>query len=274
MSEELKAVIPQEIQARIDGEIKQLLEGARIEKIEKPEEAAAVGELGKKLKAEYDLLEKERDGLVRPLNTVVDEYNAFFKGSKGCLTAIKGVMENCKSLIVRWNQKLADEQRERQRIADEKAAADRRKLEEEAEKKRQEAEKQRREAEEKRLAAQKVADEEERKKLEAEAAKLELKAEKTELKADEKAALSTTVVAPIVSASAPKIKGYSGYEKFYAEVTDKKEFVLWCVANGQWQYLDINQSALDKVAAVLKENFKADGIVVKSKLQNSVRSAA
>jgi len=72
---------------------------------------------------------------------------------------------------------------------------------------------------------------------------------------------------------APKTEGVSGREVWTAEVTNKKDFVIAAATNpALLQCLDINQSNLNRLAVMMKEEFDFPGAKAESKTSFSVRS--
>lgn len=87
----------------------------------------------------------------------------------------------------------------------------------------------------------------------------------------ESQALSTS--AALVD-QAPKTKGVSNRETWSGEITNKKEFVIAAATNpALLNCLDINQSNLNKLAGMMKEEFDFPGAKATSKKSFAIRSA-
>ena len=72
---------------------------------------------------------------------------------------------------------------------------------------------------------------------------------------------------------APKTNGVSSREVWTAEVINKKDFVIAAANNpALLQCLDINQSNLNRLAVMMKEEFNFPGAKAESKISLSVRS--
>jgi len=86
----------------------------------------------------------------------------------------------------------------------------------------------------------------------------------------ESQALSTSA-APVDQA--PKTKGVSNRETWSGEITNKKEFVIAAATNSALlNCLDINQSNLNKLAGMMKEEFDFPGAKATSKKSFAIRS--
>ncbi len=196
----------------------------------------------------------------------------------------------------------AREQREKEekarRDAEEKRMAEER-ARLEAEKQRQEQENARLEAERKRLAAENEKNEKAKKKLQAEAEaaeraqeaakqaalqkeeeqrkaaaealKLESKAEVAASKAEATEVVASTVVAGVANFSSQKPNGISSRKKYTVQIVDKALLVKYCLDNEKLHFINVDESALNRIAGVEHLNFKIPGMKVIESTISSVR---
>lgn len=72
------------------------------------------------------------------------------------------------------------------------------------------------------------------------------------------------VIVPTMPASYTRAKGVSVKPKYSAEVTNMRMFIDAVVKNPQYlSLLQVNQTAIDKLARALEENFQIPGVVLK-----------
>lgn len=195
-----------------------------------------------------------------------------------------------KPYVIEQERIRQERERELQRIADEKAAAERRekeRLRREAEererKQREEAERQRKAAEAARIAAQNAKNEEERKaaeqrakEAEAEAKRKQAQADANAQRAEEHAQAEAVVVAPViaVASTVAGAKGISQRKKYKVASVDLPVFIAAAVSNPMLQgVIEINAGALARMKNA-NEKFEAPG--VKWDIENiiSARAAA
>jgi DNA repair exonuclease SbcCD ATPase subunit len=185
--------------------------------VDTPEDYEAAAAFLREIKSRWNETEDQRKHLVAPINEAKDRVQRLFAGPDGPLTIYskaEGIVKN----------KLADYQREQerirqeeQRIANERARKEREELE-------ARAREQERKAREKADADRKAAEEAAAAGRAEEAAKLEARADRTENKAAEKAQAlelqAASVVAPVIEREAPKVAGLKTREVWKFEITD------------------------------------------------------
>lgn len=242
-------------------------------------------ELLQRVKGSKKQIEDAQEGLLKPARDMANAIRNFFKPGIERRQAVEDTLK--KKMIVYADAKQKEAERIR-REAEEAARRERERLEREAVAARAKAEA---EAEAKR----KAAEEEERKRREAEeagnqraaaaaaaaAAKLreeaEQKAAAGERKADElqeRAALTSTVVAPI--AAAPKAAGTAIKRPWKARVKDIDDLIDSIAANkAAYRHLiEINEGALNKMAGAQQKGLEAvlKGVECYQDAQMSARS--
>ncbi len=209
-----------------------------------------------KIKRRASELDTQRKGLVGPLNETVKKINDLFRAPLDALTRGEQII---KSKMIRYTteqERIAAEQRrvaeeavrkERERIAAEAAAAEAKAQAEAAELRRKAAE-----AEAAGNAAQ--------------AAKLASRAESREEAGAEKAAELTMAANAVAHTalsevrSTPKASGIATRGTWKAEVVSKVELIAFVASNPQFLHLvDVNQSALNQLAKVMKSEFNVKG---------------
>jgi len=226
------AEIPEDLSSRISAEVKDLVNGARIESVANDAEADRALNFAKQIKVFGKGVEEERKKLVQPLNEKVSEINSYFKTALGVMDKIE---RNIKNVIYEYTKKIEDQ----------------------------------------RLAALK-AEQEEKKRLE----DLRIKeAEKQELPWEDKpfeAEKETVVPPPVILPPPPpayKASGLSTKTVYKAEVVEKVKFINWVIKNEKYGLIMVDQKALDKLASTEKEYFKADGAILVTEKQSSLRTA-
>lgn len=203
---------------------KSLLDMAKMYVIDSPEMYQLAGDELKKIKAKTKELDAQRKQITKPLDDAKAAVMALFKKPLEALTQAEGVLKN--SLLS---------------------------FDREQERKRQEEEKRLREiakAEQERLQAQAKAAEEEARKLR-EAGKKE-EAEQFAAKAAIIETSSYSIPVPIVAATSTKVSGISKRTIWKARVVKKEAVPM--------EYMEPNQSALDKVAQATKGAIQIPGI--------------
>ena len=212
-------------------------------------------------------LDEKRKKITGPLDTAKKEIMDLFRPPIEFLDRAEAMLKT----------KIGAYQNEQKRIA----AEAQRKLDEEATKERN------RLAAEAAVIAAKAREAEEKLRAEAEAAKAagnaemaaKLKAEadaKAEASEVESAALEMQVamtVAPIIAASSQKVAGISGRDKWEADVIDKAALLTFIANNFKYlDLVDINQSALNRLAGVMKAEMDIPGTKVRCETVISARS--
>lgn len=180
--------------------------------------AMAADEL-KDVKAKYKALEDKRKAITQPIDTAKKEVMDLFR-------APLATLEQAESALKRAMLDYTTEQRriaaEAQKKLDEAAAAERKKLAEQAE---------------------------------------QAAASGNEALAETLAATSQVLVAPVIQTEPAKQSGISTRTNWKAEVVSKAELVAHVAANPDLlELLDINQKALDAMARALKANLKLPGV--------------
>ena len=118
-----------------------------------------------------------------------------------------------------------------------------------------------REAEEAERKARAAENETERAKLQAEADKKRREAEAAAAKAETKEAVAQTVIAPVIEKRVDT-QGNYGVERWTVQVKAKAEFVRWALEKGTLEYLEVNESLLNKEAQATKGARQWPGITV------------
>lgn len=251
------------------------------------------------IKGKRNRLEEQRKGLTKPLDELKSKIMDLFRQPIALLdqaeAALKGAMltysteqERQAAEARRQAEETARKERERlereAREAREKAEAEARRQREEEARRKAEAERAQREAEEARRreeeakrrgdeeAARKARDEaahleRERREQEAAARKAASKADSAtqqgEAKAEELTTQSQLVSAAPVAIAPAKAAGTSTRKKWKARVTDKAALVKYIAAHPQFLHvLEVNESALNKLAGAMEENLNIDGCQV------------
>lgn len=234
------------------------------------------------IKGKAKELDDLRKGIVKPLDEARQKIQDLFRRPLELLTDAE---KRLKGSMLSYREAEERKRQEEQRRIDEAARKERARLAAEAAaieaKARQQAEETRRKAAEAEAARLKAIQEGNAKAAAAAAernAKLAEKADMQEAAGVEKAAelatISELVVAPTVLSEAPKVAGQSIRRIWRARVTDKQLFLLAIANNPQYTNLvDVNQSALDKLAKALEANFRLDGAEAYAESSLSSRSA-
>jgi hypothetical protein len=220
-------------------------------------EYKAAAEIGKELRFAEKSIEDKRVAAKAPVleegRRIDEEYNS-----------VKDVVHNRVEVIasaIRDYQAREEARRiEEQRKADEEAERERQRITEEARKQREAESLALEEAEAVRVAAQRVEDATERQRLEAEAVSLERQAA-----ASAEAAMDTefaveAIVAPVVITAMPKLSGVAKREKWKCEVTNKEAFIQYCISIGQYEYININMPALNRLVTNVKGTRDIPGV--------------
>lgn len=248
---------------QVASEVTLFIDSAKVPAIQdqtKYDEAIA---MQKEARRRAKLIEEKRVELVTPLNETVKKINAFFKPAIERLTSFEtGLKRICQSYL---DEKEA-ERLEAQRKADEIARKEREKIEAQARAAREKEAQARRDAEEAERKAAQEQDAKKREALEKEAATKRSAQAAAAEKAEVREAVASTVVAPIISKEC-NAQGQYTVEKFTAEVKDKVEFVRWALASNMLEYLEINESLLNKESQATKGERKWPGITVSKKME-------
>jgi uncharacterized membrane protein YqiK len=262
------------IKDRIVSEISSIVsEGAKILRIDTPEQYENVKKFGNEAFKKAKALEDERKALTKPLLDEKAEIDATFKEFIGNLDA---VVSNIKTVIGTYDREQEQKRIELQRAADEAARKERERIEAEARAQREKEEAERRKAEEARAAAETAriaaeqAEGEEKARLEAEAAKAEKEAAKADSKAeswaekaDAKEAVSEMIVPVVVAMEATK--GTTTVRKWIGEVTDKKALVEWLLAASfidGLSLIEIDNGGLNKMIQASQGKLNIPGVQV------------
>lgn len=188
-------------------------------KITNDEQLTEVGEYLKTVQTRKRELEKERDGIIKPINDSLKKIREKWKGPIDRLETAAQALKKEVSRYYAWKEEQA---REQQRKLEEQARKERERLAKRAEK-----------------AAEKGQDD---------------KAEALQQQA-------STVVAPVVERTPPKVAGVSIRGIWKAEVTDKMALIK-AVAEGKASpdLLDPNMKELNTRAKALKSDFDVAGV--------------
>ena len=229
--------IPADVAVRVNEEIKALIAGAKIDRVENEEQANLALQICKECKVFGAGLETMRKDMVSPFTEKVKNINAFFKSGT---TITDRIEDNVKSVIRVYQNEI-----EKKRIEAHNAA----------------------------VAAKKKADDEQReyeRKIE------EQKKESAEKMPweNEPEPIVPPVPQKVEVPSAPEIykpKGLSNRVTYHGEITDRIAFLKWAFKNEHWGLIAVDQKALDKLTKALGENFKADGAVAVPETISSLR---
>lgn len=262
------------IKDRIVSEIAAIVsEGAKILRIDTPEQYENVKKFGNEAFKKAKALEEERKALTKPLLDEKAEIDSTFKEFIGNLDA---VVNNIKGVIKTYDDEQEKKRIEMQRAADEAARKERERIEAEARAQREKEEAERRKAEEARAVAEAAriaaeqAEGEEKARLEAEAAKAEKEAAKADSKADtwaEKADAKEEVAEMIVpTVVTPEVsRGTTTVRKWIGEITDKKILVEWLLGASfidGLSLIEIDNGGLNKMIQAAQGKLNIPGVQV------------
>jgi len=222
----------------------------------------------KTIKKEFKKQDAARKSLVKPLNDHVKFINDQFKPVTEELSRVEKIL---KSKVAEYDAEKERKRREAERIAREKAEAERRKKEEAARQQREKEEKARREAEELKRKAQAEADEKKRLALLKESKKQEVKAENASNMAIVNESMAENIEAPKIKKE-QVTKGVSFVTVYKAVIESKEAFIKECVERGDFYYLDINESLLNRELQASQGMKKWSGIKVDKSTSTRVRS--
>lgn len=240
-------LIPASVRAQVDGEIKALLSGAKIEAIHDDFQRENLGELVKAASRERIGLEAERVKAKAPYleaGRAVDEY--FNPPVKG----LKDMAENYGKLCLAYDTAERKKIEDARIAAERAAAAERARLEAIEAKKREEAARLLREAEEAKAKAA-AAEGAEQFRLEAEQAEKERKANLAFEAANKKEEQAAAVVAEPVFDTYRTPAGIKEKKIYRAEIVDRVKFITACIAQKKYHWLEIDEG---KVNAEVKAN--------------------
>jgi nucleosome binding factor SPN SPT16 subunit len=194
--------------------------------VESPAQYSSAIDSYKETKLLLDEVKKTTAELRKPWNEKADAVSSFYNPIRD---ALQKIADHVNTQIIAYESEQRLKQEEEQR-----------KLNEKAEKERQEAYNKacraREEEEKLRMQAEQANNKEERSKLEKLAQKKAQIAHREDCK-------SETIVAPIVQAAIPEIKGSSTRTTPAFECTNNLQFVEWCIAEKKLELLTFNQSA-------------------------------
>ena len=274
-TEEKVETAPEDIKAdtvtKIEtGVVQQLLDGAKIEKIETALQFSNANELILQTKKMENRLETIRTDTVKPLNGRVKAVNGWFKLKTAKLSEMR---VNISGVMITYEEKQKAIAAEEQRKADAAAEKERLRLAEIERKKREEEETKRQEAEALRLKAENEKNEKKREELRQQAAQKEKERIAAAKKADTAAATAQTVVAPVMPVmSAPVTKGRSTRKTWDMEITNVKLLKAHLIKTNQLQYLTLNESSLKKAAALSEGEMEMPGMRVFPKKTTVLRA--
>jgi hypothetical protein len=255
---EINALIPSGVQAQVNGEIKALLEGSKIESITDKLQRENLGELVKALARHRVYLESERVKAKEPhleAGRAVDKYfNPIIDGLKD-IESYNGRL--CLTYDKAEFKKIEDARIEAARVAQ----AERNRLAAIEAKKREESERLVRETAEKAKQAEKAKGAE-KARLEAERIELERKANAAFEAANKKEEQAAAVqIVPVLDTySAPK--GLSGKVTYKVNVKDHEAFIRACVAQEKFHWLAIEEGLVNKEITANKGKWKFPGAEV------------
>jgi len=221
----------------------------------------------KTIKREYKKQEGIRVALVKPLNDHVKFINNQFKPVMGELSRAEDVLKN---KVAAYNAELEKKRKEAERIAREKADAERRKKEEAARIQREKEEKERKAAEELKRKAEAEADAKKKADLLKQSKREEIKADNAGNQALVYESMAEQIKEPIIKQE-PAAKGVSFVTTYSAVVEDKAAFIRQCVERGQFEYLEIKIALLTKEANQTKGARSWAGVKVVSGTSTKVR---
>lgn len=259
---EINALIPSGVQAQVNGEIKALLEGSKIESITDKLQRENLGELVKALARHRIFLTDESKKAQRPH---LDEYRAICKKLDDYFDPIiNGLkeMENYNGTLCLTYDKAELKKIEDARIAAARVAqTERDRLAAIEAKKRAESERLVREAEEKQKQADRAKGAE-KARLEAERLELERKANAAFEAANknEEQAAAVQIVPVLDTYSAPK--GLSGKVTYKVNIKDHEAFTRACVAQEKFHWLAIEEGLVNKEITANKGKWKFPGAEV------------
>ncbi len=200
--------------------------------IETTEQYENACEVTKQVQGYSKQLDSERKFVVKPFNDQVKMINGFFKEA---LVPLDNLRNNLRSSIADYHIKKEKERREAQRKADEAAEKERKRLAKEAEKEAKKAD----------AAA-----------AEGDAAEFKKHHDQSEIKMQ----LAETVETPVVPQVAPEVDKVHYREKWFAEVTDKREYLSHCLETNDLSAIQIDMTKLNKMARAIKGSYSIPGI--------------
>lgn len=251
-------------------EIMSILDGsASVEKIESQPQYENAALLTKEIKRLGKNIEDKRKELVGPLNAEVKTINDLFKEPT---TRLDSIERNLKTVMLGYQKEQEAIRIEAQRKADEEARKQREEIERQARAQREKEESARRAEAEAMRKAQEAATEQERSKALAEAQRAAKAAETAAEKATAKEQISDMIVAPLVQTMAQKPAGMATVTTWSAEITDKAEFIKYCLSSNQLHFLNIDIQAVSRVIQATKGNMLFPG--VKATKTESIRMRA
>jgi hypothetical protein len=270
VSEETQVVIPSEVKATIETRV------------------AWAQALVIRSQAERDgaiAIVKEVKGLITEVkarfeDNVASAFKAHREAVKVMDSFLTGPLEVerlAKAAIVRYDAEQEEirrkEQARLQAIADEAARKERVKAEEAARAQREKEEAARKVQEEALRRAQEATNEADRIKAQAEAEKARKAAETAAAKAEAKDEQAAAVVAPVVSVAsqAVKAKGESKATICKARVIDAQAFITAAVAAGRFEFIKVDESALNDFARRTAGKVKLTGVEFYEETQMRVR---
>lgn len=214
-------------------EARAFLDSARALKVTTPEQAKTVAEDLRKIKALWKKVDETRKELKQPIDAEAAKVQAFYKPALDWLKEAEDIQK--KAL-----EKFMDEEDRKRREAEARAAE-----------------------------AARI----EREKLEAKAREAEAagKAEKADALRERAETVAITAPAPT---PATKLAGIGSAFVYEAEVIDFADLLAFIVVNPMYHYLlKIDQTALDRIAGTLKDNFQMPGTKLVKKRSLSAKSA-
>lgn len=260
------ALIPElvkaELVARAETEVKELLTGGFIERIDTDEQVAAALGLCKKIKLLAETYDAKKKEVLDPYKREIETGNNFFKSISETL---KTAENNLKSAILSYNKEV--ERKRLELIEAENKRLEKERLEREADQKKEQEE-----ADARAKLLIKQADE---LKASGQADEAQVLLE-TAKEISDAVVVEPTPIAPPVAVfapPAPKLAGF-GVAKYYsAVVKDHEKYCRSCVEKGLFYLLQPDTTALNKMASAAKTAFKMDGaeLVVEERTSVSKR---
>jgi hypothetical protein len=178
-----------------------------------------------------------------PIAVTLDEIRNHYRPVVKALTNLK---DNLLGSTSTYEKDQARKRLEAQRAADEKVKKDREDL-------------------------QKLADKENKKAEKAEAAGDIEKAEDHRTQAITISQIAATAQASPPPPPPPKIEGKTNRDHWEGRVINPRAFIEYCLQNDELQYIKIDQSALNKLAVIVKDQKKIPGVVFENNPVQSYR---
>jgi len=255
----IENVVPTDIQEYVKGQIKLLVEGTRIEKITDRLQRENANELSKQLKmGRIDMGAKHKE-LKAPHLKRGQDVDAYFKKP---VEQIKAVETNLNRVMWDFDEITQARIRVERDAAEREATRERERLARIEEKKRREQEEALEKARKAEVEAAKAKSAKERARLEAEAEAEKIKANRAFELANKSAAKADDVEVKDFPSQYVKPKGVTGKKVYRGDFYDKKAFIEWCVSNGKFHWLLVDEKSVNKSIEAEGNNWKAPGVRV------------